>query len=65
MPDRRPGKPGSFGAHMDELVKHFPHEVATRKPLQPKPKMDSRALKEKIDIHALLFKMAWQMERED
>lgn len=50
---------------MDELVKHFPYEVATRKPPQTKPKIDSKALKEKIDIHALLFQMAWQVERED
>jgi hypothetical protein len=60
MPGRRPIKKGSFGGHFDELVKHFPHE-------RPKPRdcdEEQRALKEKRDIHALLFERAWQLERE-
>lgn len=62
MPGRRPNKKGSFGGHLEELVKHFPHEPASR----AKPKaVDRRALQEKIDIHALLFRRAWELERDD
>ena len=60
MPHKRPAKPGSFDAHFDELVKHFPRETpAERSPL------NDRDLSEKRDIHALLFERAWQLERND
>ena len=65
MPHRRPVKSGSFGGHLEELVKHFPHEVAMSKSGQAKPRVDPRALKEKVDIHSRLFQMAWQVDRED
>ena len=65
MPHRRPVKSGSFGGHLEELVKHFPHEVAVRQADQKKRAIDRRKLQEKIDVHALLFQMAWQVERED
>ena len=58
MPHRRSAKKGSFGAHFDELVKHFPRDV----PAGKKPSCDARELQEKRDIHALLFERAWQME---
>ena len=64
MPHRRPSKDGSFGGPLDGVVKHFPHEVATRKADRPKAKIDSRTLKEKIDIHALLFQQAWGLEHD-
>jgi hypothetical protein len=57
----RPSKKGSFGGHLEELVRHFPHEASTRAP--PKP-VDKQKLKEKLDIHALLFERAWQLDRD-
>lgn len=59
MPHRRTRKKGSFGGHFDELVTHFP---------EPEPKPDDRSgdnrkLKEKLDIHALLFEQAWRMDQ--
>ena len=59
MPHRRTEKKGSFGAHFDELVKHFPREAAAKR----KPAPDFRDLQEKRDIHSLLFERAWQMDR--
>jgi hypothetical protein len=62
MPHRRPRVNGSFGGHFEELVKHFPHD----EPQRPRPETaDEKALKEKRDIHALLFEMAWKLEGED
>ena len=62
MPHRRKVKTGSFGAHFDEVVKHFPNappptggQVSTD---------EARAMQEKRDIHALLFERAWQLDRE-
>lgn len=61
MSGERPTKKGSFGGHLEELVKHFPHERASR----AKPKaVDRRSLQEKLDIHAVLFQRAWQLERD-
>ena len=59
MQHRRTRKKGSFGGHFDELVTHFP---------EPEPKPDDRSgdnrkLKEKLDIHALLFEQAWRMDQ--
>ena len=56
MTGNRPIIKGSFGGHFDELVKHFPHD---QKPAEPR---DERELKEKRDIHALLFERAWRMD---
>jgi hypothetical protein len=55
---------GSFGGHLEELVKHFPQEIAPLAPEAAKPKVDRQRLKEKIDIHALLFRMAWELDRD-
>ena len=61
MPHRRTIKKGSFGGHFDELVTHFPET-----PAKPKQRArDDRKLKEKLDIHALLFERAWQMESRE
>lgn len=60
---KRRNKKGSFGGHLEELVKHFPHEATVRKP--DRPKVDPRVLKEKIDIHTLLFEMAWRLDAQD
>ncbi len=60
MSAERPKKTGSFGGHLEELVKHFP----ARQSVRHKPELDRQRLKEKIDIHALLFQMAWQVERD-
>lgn len=56
MTGKRPIIKGSFGGHFDELVKHFPHDDA------PAQVRNKRELKEKRDIHALLFEQAWRME---
>jgi len=61
MPHRRTTKKGSFGGHLDELVTHFPDADAT-----PKQRArDNRDLKEKLDIHALLFEQAWRLEQDE
>ena len=65
MAHRRPIKSGSFGGPLEELVKHFPHETAVRQADHRKPPIDRRKLQEKIDVHALLFQMAWQVDGED
>jgi hypothetical protein len=62
MPGRRPIKKGSFGAHFDEVVKHFPHAPL---PSHGQPSNEAAsALREKLDIHAQLFEWAWQLDRE-
>ena len=65
MSAERPRKKGSFGGNLEELVKHFPHEAAPREKVRPKPTVDRQRLQEKIDIHALLFQMAWQVESDE
>ena len=61
MTGKRPIIKGSFGGHFDELVKHFPND-------EPKDtrrrESDARVLKEKRDIHALLFERAWSLDRD-
>ena len=60
MPHRRTSKKGSFAGHLDELVRHFPDAEA-------KPDERSaadRKLREKLDIHALLFEQAWRLDGE-
>lgn len=61
MPHRRRMQRGSFTAHLEELVKHFPgHEHD-----QPaEPRRRSPELQEKIDIHARLFELAWELDRD-
>ena len=60
MPHRRQVQKGSFGAHFDELVKHFPDERSGVASGQPQQR--SAALQEKIDIHARLFEQAWEVD---
>ena len=61
MTGKRPTIKGSFCSHLDDLVNHFPHhESETHAPTRKE-----RELKEKRDIHALLFEQAWQMNREN
>jgi hypothetical protein len=58
MPHRRKIKKGSFAGHFDELVEQFPDS-------ETKPSKDARRdgkLKEKLDVHAALFKQAWSMD---
>ena len=60
MPGRRPIQRGSFGGHLDEVVKHFHHRAS---PTTQSNEADG-ALQEKLDIHAQLFERAWQLDRE-
>jgi hypothetical protein len=63
MPHRRRFRKGSFGTHLDELVKHFPAtDAPVRTPEAPKR---SPELQEKINVHTLLFKQAWQVDGQD
>jgi len=59
LPHRRPPRKGSFDGHFDELVTVFPANVP-QSPGQPTER--SARLQEKIDIHALLFRQAWQLK---
>ena len=60
MTGKRPIIKGSFGGHLDELVKHFPHGDHEQPP-SPAVKRD---LQDKRDIHARLFEQAWRLEDE-
>jgi hypothetical protein len=62
MPHRRKVKEGSFGAHFDEVVKHFPQAPPPNGAQGPADK--ARLLQEKRDIHTLLFEQAWQIDPE-
>ena len=62
MPHRRPRTKGSFGAHFDELVTQFPARQQQRESSRDE-RGRSAELQEKLDIHALLFERAWQLER--
>jgi hypothetical protein len=59
MPHRRRVQKGSFAGHFDELVSQFPAGESSDG--DNSAKRDPK-LQEKIDIHALLFAMAWQVE---
>ncbi|HVU29168.1 MAG TPA: hypothetical protein VHE36_02100 [Sphingomicrobium sp.] len=59
MPHRRRVRKGSFAAHFDELVAHFP---VSEGPRPPKRTERNEELQEKIDIHALLFDRAWKLD---
>ena len=60
MPHRRPRDQGSFGSHFDELVVQFPDEPASDQRTQLRRR--SQRLQEKIDIHAALFRRAWDVD---
>jgi hypothetical protein len=61
MPHRRRVQKGSFASHLDELLAKFPEgePAARRESRSPKR---SPELQEKIDIHALLFARAWEID---
>jgi hypothetical protein len=63
MPRGRRAQRGNFGGRVDELVKHF----TEHQPEQPGAQAHERSseLQEKIDIHARLFELAWELERGD
>ena len=61
MPHRRRMQRGSFTAHLDELVKHFPSHERGQPADSPQR---SAELQEKIDIHARLFQLAWELDRD-
>lgn len=60
MPHRRQVQKGSFGGHFDELVSQFP--ATETSPRENGTDGRSRKLQERIDIHALLFRQAWEVE---
>lgn len=61
MPHRRRVQKGSFASHLDELVARFPEGETAASSGSPAPKR-SAELQEKIDIHALLFARAWELD---
>ena len=62
MPHRRRVQKGSFGGHFDELVSQFPFgQTASRSDNDPAGR--SLKLQERIDIHALLFERAWEIDK--
>ena len=65
MPHTRPVRKGSFGAHFDELVKHFTHTPRSAEPARASPEPVNSELKEKLDIHAMLFERAWSLDDKD
>ena len=62
MPHRRPRNRGSFDSHFDELVVQFRDEPASHQTSQ-EPRRSKR-LQEKIDIHAMLFRRAWELDED-
>jgi len=56
---------GSFGSHLDELVTQFPAREDRLREGKRNHGGRSPELQEKIDIHALLFERAWQLDRDD
>ena len=61
MTRRRKVMQGSFGAHLEEVVKHFPTDE--REPASERPKRDAESFREARDIHTLLFERAWQLDQ--
>ena len=61
MPHRRRVHKGSFASHLDELLAKFPEGEPAAPRASRSPKR-SPELQEKIDIHALLFARAWEID---
>jgi hypothetical protein len=59
MPHRRKREKGSFGAHFDELVKHF-HEERTARSNDS----ENERSKDDRDFHDRLFEIAWRASHE-
>jgi hypothetical protein len=55
MPHRRRVQEGSFANRLDELVKRFPAEAEEKHKRSPE-------LQEKIELHARLFRQAWELD---
>ena len=62
MSGRRKVKKGSFAAHLDELVKHFPQESRASREKQD-PRREDLKQRDKRSVHALLFERAWELEQ--
>ncbi|MEO7277155.1 MAG: hypothetical protein ABIW33_03925 [Sphingomicrobium sp.] len=63
MPGTRPVRKGSFGGHFDGLVPLFPAPPCQRPKPSKKRAGRSAKLQDKIDIHTVLFEMAWPVNR--
>jgi hypothetical protein len=61
MPHGRPVQKGSFAGHFDELVAQFVAAEAPPPSITGSPAR-SQELQDRIDIHALLFERAWQLD---
>ena len=62
MPHRRRVEKGSFASHFDELVPQFPAGEARPSSSGDSTTKRSARLQDKIDVHALLFERAWQLD---
>ena len=62
MPHRRPRNRGSFGSHFDELVVQFRDEPRTHRGANRTGR--SKQLQDKIDVHAMLFRRAWELDND-
>ena len=61
MPHRRKPHKGSFGAHFDELVRHFPaHDHGDEAQRE-----GGHAEQEKRSVHDRLFESAWRKQKEE
>lgn len=58
MPHRRKPRKGSFGAHFDELVGHFPAHLDNKQAQQKRDDADQ----ENRSVHDRLFERAWKKE---
>jgi hypothetical protein len=63
MPRGRRSQRGNFGGRVDELVKHFTDHQP--EPRDPPAHERSTELQEKIDIHARLFELAWELDHDE
>ena len=61
MPRRRPVKKGSFGGHLDELVRVFEPD---RPKKSDQPEEQTRPERD-ANVHDRLFESAWRKARED
>jgi hypothetical protein len=59
MPHERPQKKGSFGGHLDDLVKQFEREL-----VEPRKDDAGKRPKDDDDVHDRLFERAWRKADE-
>jgi hypothetical protein len=62
MSEKRPVKRGSFGTHLDELIRHFPDEPEWAKAGKWEQGADHED--EERSIHDRLFESAWRKARD-